>query len=224
MSCDSNVYSDKKMDKCTKEKLAIIILAAGESKRFGSPKQLALWEGLPLLQRVVDLVIGLGFKPWVALGGHRNSIIRHEKINLEYCQIVNVDDWSKGLSASIKATLGKLIKEQKALQGVIFLLADQPLLGLQELEKLFYVVDEDSTQIICSEYLLNGRASVGVPAYFPQQYFESLMLLEGDKGAKQVIQENQYKAVPMNKRLYDIDTPEDLLKLEGRCSEKVPNK
>jgi len=212
------------MNEFTKEKLAVIVLAAGESKRFGSPKQLALWEGLPLLQRVVDLVIDFGFKPWVALGGHHDSIIQHEKINLESCQVVNVDDWSKGLSASIKATLGKLIKEQKSLKGVIFLLADQPLLGQRELEKLFCAADEDHTQIICSEYLINGQASVGVPAYFPKQYFESLMLLEGDKGAKQVIQKNKYKAIPMKKRLYDIDTPADLLELVGRCSEKVTEK
>mgnify|MGYP000134848450 CR=1 FL=1 len=194
----------------TDESIAVVILAAGEARRFGSPKQLAVWNGLPLLQAPINLVRGLGFKPWVALGAHRVEILECADLNFEDCKIIEVNDWAIGLSVSIKASLKALQKQDEEVKGVIFLLADQPLLSTADLDKLLQAISENSDQIICSGYLLEGLPSVGVPAYFPRQYFDELMSLSGDKGAKKVIVGNQHTIISMNKHLCDIDTPEDL--------------
>jgi len=192
------------------ESIAVVILAAGEARRFGSPKQLAVWNGLPLLQVPINLVRELGFKPWVALGAHRVEILECADLNFEDCKIIEVNDWAIGLSVSIKASLKALQKQDEEVKGVIFLLADQPLLSTADLDKLLQAISENSDQIICSGYLLEGLPSVGVPAYFPRQYFDELMSLSGDKGAKKVIVGNQHTIISMNKHLCDIDTPEDL--------------
>lgn len=198
--------------------IEVVILAAGEARRFGSPKQIAYWKGLPLLQRAINTVLASGKQPWLAMGAHCQEIVECADIDIEQCHLVDVADWSKGLSSSIKTVLTVLMQERKKIKGVVFLLADQPMFLLDDLQKILSAIDEDDRQIICSSYLPSEqnryksghRSSVGVPAYFPIQYFEKLMLLEGDEGAKKVIQENSHRAIRFDGALLDIDTPEDL--------------
>ena len=95
--------------------------------------------------------------------------------------------------------------------GVIFLLADQPLLKREDLEKIYSIASDHSyTQIVCSQYDFKGDLTLGVPAYFPCQYFSELLALEGDQGAKKVILANAHQIVRLNGSLVDIDTVADL--------------
>ena len=191
--------------------IAVVILAAGEGKRFGSPKQLALWRGLPLLQHAISLASSLGIKPCIALGAHRALIETSADISLDSCHIVTVDRWVEGISASIKETLNMMLVKSPSIKGVIYLLADQPLLKREDLEKIYTIaVSHNYSEIVCSEYSFQEAVSLGVPAYFPSQHFRALLSLEGDQGAKKVILANKHQIVRLKGALIDIDTVADL--------------
>jgi len=187
----------------------VIILAAGEARRFGSPKQLARWQGQPLLQHAIQLTLDLGFKPWLVLGAHRSQILSDGGVDAGACHVVCAENWHQGLSFSIKAALRQVMIEKPQLKGVVFLLADQPLLSTNDLKSLFHVIQENDAKIVCSKY----HNSMGVPAYFPCRYIDDLLVLEGDKGAKSLIEMHPHIAVPLNTSLVDIDVPEDLMSL-----------
>lgn len=184
----------------------VVILAAGESKRFGSGKQLANLKGQPLLQHAIQSVLDLGIKPWLVLGAYRDQILANQHIETGRCHIVTAQNWQQGMSCSINAALNQLNHSRPLLSGVLFLLGDQPAITAPDLMKLISVINRDRSQIVCSEY----HDGVGVPAYFPRRCFDELNLLEGDRGAKSIIKAHAHVPVSLGKSLIDIDHPEDL--------------
>jgi molybdenum cofactor cytidylyltransferase len=64
-------------------------------------------------------------------------------------------------------------------------------------------------KLICSK---SGLALLP-PAIFPSAYFEQLMNLTGDKGAKALLHQNidNLQAIVLPKAIIDIDTKKDLI-------------
>jgi molybdenum cofactor cytidylyltransferase len=88
------------------------------------------------------------------------------------------------------------------------MLADQPLLARDKLAAMLDLFD--GRRMVCASY--QGRE--GVPAVFPRALFAKLMALEGDAGAKVLLQSVQDKVtVAMPEAAVDIDTLEDLKQL-----------
>jgi len=215
-----------------KESIAIVVLAAGESSRFGSPKQLACWQGRPLLQNIVSLLTQKGLKPYVTLGGNFDEIIQSENLDLSGCHIVRVQSWKEGLAYSIKEVMARIRGDFEASEilsgGVLFFLGDQPLINERNISALMNVIQANPNMIVCSQYELgsgvpglnqtesglnvkeNAQHNIGVPAYLPLRYFDALRELKGDEGAKSIIKKNDYIAVILENAKLDIDEPEDL--------------
>jgi len=200
------------------ENIGVVILAAGEASRFGSAKQLALWQGKPLLQHMIDTLSALGVIPYLALGAHYDTLMCSEKLNLNGCHIVRVENWNEGVGESIRV-LTRQIQKELNLKGVLFFLADQPLLLEGQVRVLINKIQNNPNSIVCSLYSssVENIQTVGVPAYFPRPFFEDLCLLKGGGGAKSVILANDYAAVDMKNCLVDVDEPEDLVRLNAMC-------
>ena len=99
---------------------------------------------------------------------------------------------------------------KKTYDGIMVVLADQ--VALREGDFKFLLDQFNSRQIVAAEY---GQ-HLGVPAIFPASYFNRLLDLKGDQGARKLIQENkqQVMSVPMAMAEIDIDTRLDLMKYQ----------
>ena len=191
-----------------KSTFSAVILAAGESKRFGSPKQLADFNGEPLLVSVINKVLACKVEPYVALGANFELISSHQDMQLFNHLIIPVKKWALGLSESIKESIAFLDDKQSS--GIVFLLGDQPLIDTDYLMAFFSRVEQSPSTLICTRYESELGESIGIPAYFPKTYFKELVELEGDHGAKMVLKNNIPLILNCSGRLLDIDEPEDL--------------
>ncbi|MFC3093480.1 nucleotidyltransferase family protein [Alteromonas sediminis] len=182
----------------------IVILAAGAASRFGSPKQLATWQNTPLLQACINTALSVNRAGVsVVLGAHRNEICQH--INFNQTHVIYNAEWRKGLASSISLAVRHLSTRCNA---ILFLAADQILISPDALNRLLDEAHTHPNRIICSSY----AKSVGIPALFPEDYFRELLSLEGDCGAKSVINahDNTVRKVSIEHAVYDVDTPEQL--------------
>lgn len=185
------------------DNLYAIILAAGASSRFGSPKQLADWQDNHLLQHIIDITkIVFDKNIIVVLGAN----VEHIKSTLNKSDITVVEnaEWQTGLSSSIRVGIKTLPEHTDA---AMILLCDQPLIEKTSLKKLKEAWQRQPDKIIASEY----HDTVGVPAIFPGNFFSRLESLQGDKGAKQLLisLKDQVHTVLLPEAGIDIDTLED---------------
>jgi len=189
--------------------LHAIVLAAGASTRFGSPKQLVRLEGRPMMHAAVARAVEIaGQAVTVVLGAHAAELaplLRHSPASV----IVN-RDWAEGIGSSIRAGVSRL---PPSCDGVLMMLADQPAVSADDLRRLAGAWRRQPTFIIASFY----ESTTGVPAIFPRSVFTPLTELRGDQGARHLIHRlrDRVVRVPMSVAAIDIDTPEDLLRLNA---------
>lgn len=192
-----------------KSKIAVVILAAGEAKRFGSAKQLADWFGEPLLLAQIRKVELCGYSPYLALGAHLDLIVQHSSLKAYKDHVIVVRNWAAGLSASISTSLNYLAEQE--LKGVVFLLADQPMIAVSYLKRLISEAETRPNELICTAYDTQGQAR-GVPAYFPAAYFGQLKALSKEQGAKKILLAENPMVLQHDTLLIDIDEPGDLVR------------
>jgi len=189
--------------------LHAIVLAAGASTRFGSPKQLVRLEGRPMMHAAVARATEIaGQAVTVVLGAHAAELaplLRHSPASV----IVN-RDWAEGIASSIRAGILRL---PPSCDGVLIMLADQPAVSTDDLRRLAEAWRRQPAFIIGSFY----ESTTGVPAIFPRSVFTPLTELRGDQGARHLIHRlrDRVVRVPMSAAAIDIDTPEDLLRLNA---------
>jgi molybdenum cofactor cytidylyltransferase len=193
-------------------RVAAIILAAGESRRLGRPKQLLRWNGETLLNRVIRLAAEVGAEPVIAVLGAGFSAI-HASIESRSVIAVHNDQWRQGMGRSIEAGMRALEVCAPDAEGVLLMGCDQPRLTADHLRGLMEAAASHGTETIAaSEY----AGVYGVPAVFPRQAFADLRALRGEKGARAVIERAPcpVHAVPFAGGDVDIDRPEDLRLLD----------
>lgn len=188
---------------------AALILAGGESKRFGEPKQLADWGGVPLLGHVFGQVLdwrGID-GVYVVLGANRARIM--SGIDLSEATIIENCDWREGMGSSLRAGLDALIGE-RTVDRVLVTLGDQPTVPPEVIPSLVEAGRRSRRPVVIPRY----RFVRGHPVLIERSLWPRLVAgLEGDQGAR-----NQFLSHPewVEEVLIgqapppDIDTPEDL--------------
>lgn len=180
----------------------IILLAAGASQRFGSPKQLADLNGRPLLRHAAETALEAAIGPVQVVLGAVDAPCREVLSGLDVGIVLNTG-WRQGMASSIAAGLRPWLTER--LDGVIIFLADQPAVTSDHLRTL--ALAGGSHEIVASRYV----GQLGVPAWFSSARFPDLMDLEGEKGAKSLIAREPDAAwIDLPAAALDIDTPSDL--------------
>ncbi len=190
----------------------VLVLAAGAASRFGSPKQLARLHGQTLLQRAVSRAGELaGASVSVVLGAHAAAIA--PSLRGSTATVVVNRNWQEGLAASLRAGVAQL---PGSAQGVLVMLADQAGVTLFDLQRLVGAWRRQPDQVIAATYA--GHS--GVPAIFPAHCFSALLELRGDVGARLLLQRwaGRVVHVPMPSAALDVDTPEDLQRLQGESA------
>jgi molybdenum cofactor cytidylyltransferase len=192
----------------TGDRLYAIVLAAGASTRFGSPKQLVRIGGRPLLHTMVSRTADVtGNALIVVLGagaGELAPLLRHSPGSV----VIN-RHWREGIASSIRLGVARL---PATCTGVMLVLADQAAVTRDDLKRLAGTWRRRPTLIAAALY----AGTAGAPAIFPRSSFPALAALRGDSGARVLLRRSADRVVrvPMPSAELDLDTPEDLLTLE----------
>lgn len=175
-----------------------VVLAAGASKRLGEPKQLVMLGTETLLERSVRVAREAGCSPVVVVVGAYYPQVLANNILGDVVTVIN-DKWEEGMSSSIRLGVRTLGFVAKNAEGVLLMTCDQPAVTVKHLLHL-----TSRVEVKASRY----AGKNGVPAFFPAKYFDKLMELKGDVGARQLLAEARYEELENGE--LDVDTLEDL--------------
>lgn len=189
----------------------IIILAAGNSSRLGEPKQLLKYRNKSLIENVVDAAIRTGDTSIIVVTGSNNSLIEGELKNKPVHFAYNAN-WETGMSSSIRCGLEALLSLNADSEGVILAVSDQPFVNTDLFNDIIQKAKSSGSEIVACEY--DGAS--GTPVFFAKRYFEALLHLSGQEGAKKLLKkyEKDVATVPFSLGDIDIDTKEDFKKLQ----------
>jgi molybdenum cofactor cytidylyltransferase len=182
--------------------IAIVIVAAGEAKRFGSAKLVATIDGVPLVRRAALAALNVCAQVVVVTGAHR-AVVEGCIADLAITRVFNAN-WAEGLGGSI----ARGIQALNSCDAAIIMLADQALIGAPELRRLIDAHAVEPQRIIAAQY----ANVLGPPCLFPHTYFPELAALRGDQGARSLLRRHAQlvDALPMPGAAVDIDAPQDL--------------
>ena len=192
-----------------KKPTAGVILAAGESTRFGKPKQLLQLKDKYLIEWVLDAAIGSGLEKTLLVLGYKHQAILAalgEKAHQPNLEVVINPHYQDGQSTSLQAGLSKL---RDTFPAIMFLLGDQPLLDSETIDILldqFWSSDKD----ICVPVLKGKR---GNPVIISYPFYDQLAEITGDIGARNIIKNHfdHIKEIEIKNPLcfMDVDTQSD---------------
>ena len=189
--------------------LCAIVLAAGASTRFGSPKQLVRLAGRPLLHAAVTRAAEIAGNALIVVLGSGAAELAPLLKHSPGAIVIN-QDWREGLASSIRAGTAKL---PATCAGALLTLVDQPSVSVDDLKRLAGTWRRQPLHIAAALY--DGRP--GLPAIFPRSLFQELARLRGDAGVGTLLRRNSDRLVrvAMPSAAVDIDTPEDLLAVDS---------
>lgn len=186
--------------------IAVIILAAGESSRLGSPKQLLQYDGKTLLGHTIQVARDSIARPVVVVLGSNEDLIK-TTIDKKGLHIVVNKEWEEGMASSLRCGIKELLRIDPLTTGAVIMLCDQPFVTAFLVNELASVHEETGKEIIASSY---GNI-LGAPTFFHKNLFPELLLLKGDVGAKAIIRQHplEVQTVDFSKGHIDIDTTDN---------------
>ena len=192
-------------------KVAVVVLAAGGSTRFGRSKQFALFQGDTYIKRIVAAAIEARCAPVVVVTGEDSAQITSELTQFTVSIAMN-PDWQKGLGSSIIVGIRHAMNQDSDLDAVVLLTCDQPFVTAAVLTQLIQFRLTTGKPIIASAY----AGTLGIPALFNRSFFPDLLQLKGDRGAKGIILERRHDVASFDfpAAEIDVDTAADYEKLD----------
>ncbi|QDX26241.1 nucleotidyltransferase family protein [Sphingomonas suaedae] len=183
------------------ERTALILLAAGRSRRFGAADKLTI----PYLGRPLGLhvVVALEAVPFCA----RIAVVADTALDLTGCgyTIVTNDDPAAGLGRSLR--LGVEAAQASDPDAVLIALADMPRVTATHIYRLLDHAQGDDAIVASSDGVIPRP-----PALFGRAHIPALLAARGDMGARDLVRRGHHVVAPPSE-LIDIDTPQDLEKL-----------
>lgn len=183
-------------------KIGCLVMAAGNSVRFGENKLAAQLNGKSLIRHALEAVPAELFSVVTVVTQYEE--VEHLAAEFGFACIHNAHpDW--GISHTIE--LGT--KAMYDCDAILYMVSDQPLLSEDSVAKVVQGWKEHPNRIVGVGH--NGKR--GNPNIFPQYFFDELLRLEEDRGGNTVIRahEDQLMLVEVGQQeLTDCDTPKAL--------------
>ncbi len=191
-------------------KVTAIVLAAGASRRFGSPKLLARLAGRPVLERVLDAAAAAGLMDVVVVLGTDSAAVidavtwRTERIRVNPRPM-------DGLSSSLRIGLD-VAAEDPTVDAVLVLLGDQPSVRPEVIAAVLAAAETSAQPIVRVRYADDDAPN---PVLIRRVAWALAAGLSGDRGLGPMLTERadlvaEVGAPGSNP---DIDTPEDLARV-----------
>ncbi|MDH6243989.1 nucleotidyltransferase family protein [Mycobacterium sp. OTB74] len=195
----------------TADPLVGVVLAAGSSRRLGTPKQLLPYRDGTLLGATLDVARQCGFDQLIVTLGGAADAIRAE-VDLTGTDVVVADAAATGCSTSLRAALGAV---RSGAAGIVLLLGDQP--GVQPSAVQQLLSSSSSTAIAVGCYI----DGVGHPFWLGRNVFDDVRALHGDKGVWKLIESGRHPVVEValsGTVPPDVDTWDDYQRLLAATS------
>ncbi|MFZ0471962.1 MAG: nucleotidyltransferase family protein [Bacteroidales bacterium] len=192
-----------------------IVLAAGESRRMGSPKMILPYEGMTIIEKVLENVLASDVEKVVTvLGSHSEEIMKViERFQVPHCYNSNFKD---GMLSSVKCGFEFLPREFRA---AMVLLGDQPMVETSVINKLIKAYNETGKGILVPVFQ-NKR---GHPLMVDKKYRDEIINLDDPEGLKGLLLRHPVDLLEVNAEnssvLDDIDTREDYNNQINKTSE-----
>jgi molybdenum cofactor cytidylyltransferase len=194
------------------KKIAGVLLAAGTASRLGKTKQLLPFRGSTLLGRVMENAATSDLDELIVVLGHEADRIMQ---SLDFSRVKTVinPDYAKGQGASLAKGLEAV---SPSCAGALFLLADQPLVTPDMINRLIKAFQASGAPLVIPFY----RGSRGNPVLVARSLFPRLLSLSADTGARVLFDEYQASilkvAFDTDAVLVDVDTARDYEALLSR--------
>ena len=193
--------------------VSAVVLAAGRSIRMGGPnKLLAELDGQKLVRIVTEQALASKAKNVIVVTGHQADLVEKALAGLEV-KFVRNPDFATGLASSVKAGISAVPKQA---DSAVICLGDMPMISADLIDRLIDAFAPDRGNLIAVP-VSDGRR--GNPVLWSRRFFNELMVLDGDVGARHLIaKHNEAVAeVPVegDGAFLDIDTPQALEAVRG---------
>ncbi|MCB1449820.1 MAG: molybdopterin-binding/glycosyltransferase family 2 protein [Nitratireductor sp.] len=196
-------------------KISAIILAAGQSTRMGpANKLLAKIDGKPMIAHVADAAIGAHPFDVIAVTGHQAQSVK-EALSDRALKLVHNAEFATGMASSLRAGISAV---DPASDGAMVMLGDMPRIEAAMLEKVInaFAASKPHPVVVAT---CNGKR--GNPVIWPRRFFEQLLQVQGDKGARDLLADlvNETVMVEIGEAAsLDLDTREALERAGGSLS------
>ena len=189
-------------------RIAIIVLAAGQSRRMGKDNKLvADVNGTAMVRHTLENIAGVVPDEPIVVTGHEADMVTAALVGLDL-KIVHNPKFAAGLSTSLVTGLGALDDE---VDGALVCLADMPRVSREDIKKLIAAFDPIENRAIC---VPTFRGKRGNPVLWGREFFDPMSRVSGDVGARHLIGAHDDKVVEVEVDsdgvILDVDTPEML--------------
>ncbi len=186
--------------------IAGVVLAAGGASRFGSPKQLANLDGVPLLQHAVDAMLAVSAiaRTVVVLGARADEVRR--AVACRAAQPVVCEAWADGMAASLRCG----VEAVGDCDWVIVTLGDQPRVTPQVIAAVVEHAASAPAGTTAVRATYDGVP--GHPVALGRAMLRGVAQLSGDVGARELLSGatvRTFEAAGLCDPA-DVDTPEEL--------------
>jgi molybdenum cofactor cytidylyltransferase len=188
----------------------ILLLAAGESRRYGDIKQLVEIDGQPMVRRVALTALDQGVPVIVVTGAHAEKV--EAVLDDLPLQIVRHAGWQDGMGSSLAAGIRGVQASFPQASAALLCLADQPLLDAALFQPMLQRHVEAPERLLVTEQ--DGVS--GPPVLFPRDCFAALTALSGSHGAHALIEREAARVERFaSNNSVDVDTPQDLRRIRS---------
>ncbi len=192
-------------------KIAGILLAAGRSTRMGTNKLLSPIGDRPMVRMTAEALLASAAGPVLVVTGHERERVEAALEGLDV-RFIDNPAYATGLASSLKA--GLMAVPQDA-DGAVIALGDMPLVASQHVDRLIAAFSPAEKRTIIVPVHAGQR---GNPVLWGRQHFADMLGLDGDRGAKALMEDHEDHVTEIALRsdavLADFDTPEALARLK----------
>lgn len=213
LSILAQVVQARRMQSQVKKEIGAVVLAAGSSRRFGEHNKLLAPLGESCVVRtVVSKILAAGIGPCVVVLGHEAQRVRQALAGLDVVFVEN-DAHDAGMGHSVARGIAQIAKS--SVDASFVALGDMPFVRIEDYEAIAAAHRSSTQHLIVAPEAGRAKARrLGNPILWPRRYFEQLMELKGDRGAKSLLLDAPGAVL----RLFvdhpgvldDVDRPEDL--------------
>jgi molybdenum cofactor cytidylyltransferase len=193
-------------------KYGIIILAAGDSSRLGAPKQLLKLRNGTFISHVVTEAVKIPNAATIVVTGSSNETVEQE-LAADSVLVCFNPAWEQGMSSSIRVGILALKERFSEISCCIIAVCDQPFISTAVFLNLIKEHEHTGFGIVASTY----AGTAGTPVLLSKSYFDELLLLEGQDGAKKILKDHEANVafIPFSSGEVDVDTVEDYDRLKA---------
>lgn len=187
------------------ERIAAVLLAAGNSTRFGEDdKLMAPLRGKPMAAHILETIASMAFAELVAVVRPiEQAPVLHRKLDRRGYTIIVNDRPEDGLASSIVRAVQHVMPNNR-IRGILICLADMPNVPQTHYNRICMAA-EDIRSVVAS----TDGFSPSPPAFIGRKHFPELLALRGDQGARALL--SQAMLIETSGAvLHDVDTPADL--------------